>query len=65
MVDGAPISEQTDLELRTQRNPSACVWEARWYHANRELKEFRKPFCDEDITDARLLACAAMVSLDL
>lgn len=59
------VSEQTDLELRTQRNPSALVWEARWYHSHRQLTDFPKPFCAENVTDARLLACAAMLRLDL
>jgi hypothetical protein len=58
------IALETDLELRVQRNPSACVYEARWYHRGRETKEFPKPFCAEDEADARLLACAGMVRLD-
>lgn len=58
------ISKETSLELRTHRNPSACVYEARWYNAGRETAEFRKPFCAEMESDARLLACAAMLHLD-
>jgi len=58
------VAQETDLELRAQRNPSSCVWEARWYNAGRELDEFRKPFCAEEKVDAQLLACAAMINLD-
>jgi hypothetical protein len=57
------IAGKTDLELRTVRNPSACVYEARWYHGGRETAEFRKPFSAEAEPDARVLACAAMLAL--
>lgn len=58
------ISRETTLEMRTHWNPSACVYEARWYDGGREMSEFRKPFCAERESDARLLACAAMLQLD-
>ena len=58
------VASETTLELRTQRNPSACVYEARWYNAGREMQEFRKPFSAELEADARVLACAAMIHLD-
>jgi hypothetical protein len=59
------VAGQTDLELRTVRNPSSCHYEARWYHGGREASEFRKPFCAEREGDARLLACAAMLRLQI
>jgi hypothetical protein len=59
------VGDQTTLELRTTRNPSSCVYEARWYDAGRELEEFPKPFCAEAEADARLLACAALIHLDV
>jgi hypothetical protein len=52
-----------DLDLRTTRNPSAMVYEARWYHRGREVDDFPKPFCAEIDEDARILACAAMINL--
>jgi len=58
------IANETTLELRIHRNPSACVYEARWYDAGREMHEFRKPFSAEVESDARVLACAAMLHLD-
>jgi hypothetical protein len=58
------IGAETALELRTQRNPSALAYEARWYDGGRELPEFRKPFCPEEESDARILACAALLQLD-
>ncbi len=58
------VAEETDLELRTVRNPSACVYEARWYHGGREAEEFRKPFSADEEADARVLACAAMLKLN-
>jgi len=57
------VGAEADLELRTVWNPSACVFEARWYHGGRETAEFSKPFCAEEKADARLLACAGMVRL--
>jgi hypothetical protein len=59
------IAKDTSLELRTQRNPSSLCYEARWYDAGRELLEFRKPFCADSEPDAHLLACAAMLHLDV
>lgn len=58
------IASETALELRTNRNPSSCMYEARWYDGGRDMKEFRKPFCAEAEPDARILACAAMIRLD-
>jgi hypothetical protein len=51
------------LELRTSYNPSALVYEARWYHEGRLAEEFPKPFCAEAAADAGVLACAAMINL--
>ena len=59
------VANRTTLELHTSRNPSSCVYEARWYNAGRELEEFPKPFCAENEADARLLACAAMIHTDV
>jgi len=58
------IANETALELRTQRNPSALTYEARWFDGGRELPEFRKPFCADSEADARILACAALLRLD-
>lgn len=58
------LAHDTLLDLRTQRNPSALIYEARWYDAGRELSEFRKPFCAEVEADPRVLACAALLKLD-
>jgi hypothetical protein len=58
------VGMETALELRTQRNPSALAYEARWYDGGQELPEFRKPFCAEQEGDARILACAALLDLD-
>ena len=55
------IASETTLELRTHWNPSACVYEARWYDGGREMPEFRKPLSAELEPDARVLACAAML----
>ena len=57
------LQPDTDLELKTVRNPSSVMFEARWYHAGREVEDFPKPFCAEDEGDARLLACAALLRL--
>jgi hypothetical protein len=57
------VAHDTFLELRTQRNPSALTYEARWYDAGREMQEFRKPFCADLEADARV-ACAALLHLD-
>jgi hypothetical protein len=57
------VAQETDLELRTRRNPNSSIWEARWYNAGRELEEFRKPFCADEENDASLVACAAMLRL--
>ena len=56
------VTEETDLQLQTVRNPSACVYEARWYHGKREAAEFPRPFSADAEADARLLACTAMLS---
>ncbi len=58
------VAHDTFLELRTQRNPSALCYEARWYDAGRQLADLPKPFCAESEADARLLACAALLDLD-
>ena len=58
------IASETDLDLRTARNPSACVHEARWYYAGRETDDFPKPFCAEQRDDARVLACAALINME-
>jgi hypothetical protein len=58
------VGHDTFLELRTQRNPSALIYEARWYEAGRQLADFPKPFCAESEADARVLACAALLALD-
>ncbi len=57
------LQPDTDLELKTVRNPSSSMFEARWYHGGREVEDFPKPFCAEDVGDARLLACAALLRL--
>ncbi len=57
------LQPDTDLELRTVRNPSSFSFEARWYHAGREIEDLPKPFCAEDPGDARLLACAELLRL--
>jgi len=57
------LPADVDLKLRTTYNPSALVYEARWYNGDREVEEFPKPFCAETDGDARILACAAMVNL--
>ena len=59
----ALLPADVDLELRTAHNPSALVYEARWYHRGNESGEFPKPFCAEDAGDAQILACAAMLAL--
>jgi len=59
----AQLPSDIDLELRTNYNPSALVYEARWYHGPRLVEEFPKPFCAESKVEARLLACAAMINL--
>ena len=58
------IARDTCLELRTQRNPSALCYEARWYDAGRQVPDFPKPFCAESEADALVLACAALLALD-
>ena len=58
------IATETTLELKTQRNPSACMYEARWHDGGREMPQFRKPFSAETESDARVLACAAFLHLD-
>lgn len=58
------VASETALELKTQRNPSSSMYEARWYDGGRDMKEFRKPFCAETEPDSRILACAAMIRLD-
>jgi len=58
------LPADVDLELRTIRNPSALVYETRWYHQGREVEEFPKPFCAEQEGDADVLACAALIGLD-
>jgi len=57
------LPSDVDLELRTTYNPSALVHEARWYNGGREVEDFPKPFCAESDADARILACAALVTL--
>jgi len=57
------LQPDTDLELKTVRNPSSSMFEARWYHGGREVEDFPKPFCAEEVGDARLLACAALLRL--
>ena len=57
------LPSDVGLELRVNRNPSALVYEARWYHQGRPVEDFPKPFCGETQADAKLLACAAMVNL--
>ena len=57
------LPPDTDLELRTVRNPSSSMYEARWYHLGREVEDFPKPFCAEEPGDARLLACAELLRL--
>ena len=57
------LQPDTDLELKTVRNPSSSMYEARWYHAGREVEDFPKPFCAEEPGDARLLACAELLRL--
>lgn len=57
------LRAETDLELRTVRNPSSAMFEARWYDGDREVEEFSKPFCAEEVDDARLLACAELMRL--
>lgn len=57
------LPPDTDLELRTVRNPSSFMFEARWYHDGREVQDFPKPFCAEEKGDARLLACAELLRL--
>lgn len=57
------LQPDTDLELRTVRNPSSFMFEARWYHAGREVEDFPKPFCAENEGDARVLACAELLRL--
>jgi len=57
------LQPDTDLELRTVRNPSSLMYEARWYHAGREVGDFPKPFCAEDKGDAQILACAELLRL--
>jgi hypothetical protein len=57
------LPPDTDLELRTVRNPSSYMFEARWYHDRREVEDFPKPFCAEEVGDARLLACAELLRL--
>jgi hypothetical protein len=39
------------------------MFEARWYQAGREVRDFPKPFCAEEPGDARLLACAELLRL--
>lgn len=55
------IASETASELRSQWNPSACVFEARWYDTGREISEFRESFSAESEPNARVLACAAML----
>ena len=57
------LQPDTDLELRTVRNPSSFMFEARWYRSGREVEDFPKPFCAENAGDARLLACAELLRL--
>jgi hypothetical protein len=57
------LPADVDLELRTTHNPSALVYEARWYHRGGEVAEFPKPFCAENSGDAQVLACAALIAL--
>jgi hypothetical protein len=57
------LQPDTDLELRTVRNPSSFMFEARWYHEGRQVEDFPKPFCAEECGDARLLACAELLRL--
>jgi hypothetical protein len=57
------LPPDTDLELRTVRNPSSFMFEARWYHARREVEDFPKPFCAEEAGDARVLACAELLRM--
>jgi hypothetical protein len=59
----ALLPEDVALDLRTNRNPSALVYEARWYHHGKEVAEFPKPFCAEIKGDAEVLACSAMIAL--
>lgn len=55
------LQPDVDLELRTVRNPSSFMFEARWYHSGREVEDFPKPFCAEERGDARVLACAELL----
>ncbi len=57
------LPPDTDLELKTVRNPSSFMFEARWYHAGREVEDFPKPFCAEEAGGARVLACAELLRL--
>jgi len=57
------LPADVELELRTTHNPTAMIFEARWYQGGRKVEEFPKPFCAERAGDARVLACAAMISL--
>ena len=57
------LPPDTDLELKTVRNPSSSMFEARWYHAGREVEDFPKPFCAEEVGGARVLACAELLRL--
>ena len=57
------LQPDTDLELRSVWNPSALMFEARWYQGGREVEDFPKPFCAEEAGDARLLACAELLRL--
>jgi hypothetical protein len=57
------VRDRFHLDLRTNWNPSACVFEARWQDRGRSAEGLERPFSAETVDDARLLACAGLLRL--
>lgn len=52
-----------NLDLITNWNPSACVFDARWQDRNSPAEGLERPLSADNANHASLLACAALVRL--
>ncbi len=59
----AQVKERFHLDLVTNWNPSACVFDSRWLHQGHPAEGIDKPFSAEAQEESQLLACAALLHL--
>ncbi|MEQ1858599.1 MAG: hypothetical protein ABMA13_01540 [Chthoniobacteraceae bacterium] len=55
--------ERFALDLRTNWNPSACAFDARWQDGGRTAEGIERPFSAETDEEARLRACEGLLRL--